>query len=112
MAEPRARIARRPTRGPRPRASRAPSCRAATQDAERRRVRASDPAPAGPVERLRAVSRRPPRRCATATASAPSPTLERPPRAEFGDYSTNVALLLAPALKAPPREIAERVGAS
>ena len=38
------------------------------------------------------------------------PTLERPPRAEFGDYSTNVALLLAPALKAPPREIAERVG--
>ena len=38
------------------------------------------------------------------------PTLERPPRAEFGDFSTNVAMLLAPALKAPPREIAERVG--
>jgi arginyl-tRNA synthetase len=44
-------------------------------------------------------------------SSAPqTPTLERPPRAEFGDYSTNVALLLAPSLKAPPREIAERVG--
>ena len=26
------------------------------------------------------------------------PTLERPPRAEFGDYSSNVAMLLAPAL--------------
>ena len=43
---------------------------------------------------------------------APSLSLERPPRAEFGDYSTNVALLLAPALKAPPREIAEAVGQS
>ncbi|MGH2978976.1 MAG: arginine--tRNA ligase, partial [Solirubrobacterales bacterium] len=29
---------------------------------------------------------------------------------EFGDFSTNVAMLLAPALKAPPREIAEAVG--
>ena len=53
---------------------------------------------------------RPPRRCAGGSASAPPPTLERPPRAEFGDFSTNVAMLLAPALKAPPREIAERVG--
>jgi len=39
-------------------------------------------------------------------------TLERPPRAEFGDYSTNVALLLAPSLERPPREIAEAVGRS
>jgi arginyl-tRNA synthetase len=66
-------------------------------------------APAGPVERLRAV--------VTEVAAnmrggseAPPPTLERPPRAEFGDFSTNVAMLLAPALKAPPREIAEQVG--
>ncbi len=29
-----------------------------------------------------------------------------------GDYSTNAAMLLAPALKASPREIAERVGAA
>jgi arginyl-tRNA synthetase len=43
-------------------------------------------------------------------SDAPPPTLERPPRAEFGDFSTNVAMLLAPALKAPPREIAEAVG--
>jgi arginyl-tRNA synthetase len=38
-------------------------------------------------------------------------TLERPPRADFGDYSTNAALLLAPRLRASPREVAERLGA-
>jgi arginyl-tRNA synthetase len=38
-------------------------------------------------------------------------TLERPPRVDFGDYSTNAALLLAPALGAPPRVVAERLGA-
>lgn len=37
-------------------------------------------------------------------------TLERPRRAQFGDYSTNAALLLAPGLGAPPREVAERLG--
>jgi len=44
----------------------------------------------------------------------PAPTtrasLERPKKAGFGDYSTNAAMLLAPALGAPPREIAERLG--
>ncbi|MGO9490484.1 MAG: arginine--tRNA ligase [Solirubrobacteraceae bacterium] len=39
-------------------------------------------------------------------------TLERPKRAEFGDYSTNAALLLAPELGSPPRELAERLGDS
>ena len=38
-------------------------------------------------------------------------TLERPPRADFGDYSTNAALLLAPRLSASPREVAERLAA-
>ena len=37
------------------------------------------------------------------------PTLERPKRAGFGDYSTNAAMLLAPALGAPPRQIAEKL---
>ncbi len=37
--------------------------------------------------------------------------LERPPKADFGDYATNAALLLAPSLKLPPREVAERLGA-
>ncbi|MGH2969271.1 MAG: arginine--tRNA ligase, partial [Solirubrobacteraceae bacterium] len=45
-----------------------------------------------------------------APASAVAPTLERPKKAGFGDFSTNAAMLLAPALKAPPREIAERLG--
>jgi arginyl-tRNA synthetase len=38
--------------------------------------------------------------------------VERSRRAGQGDYSTNVAMLLAPVLGAPPREIAERVGAA
>jgi arginyl-tRNA synthetase len=36
--------------------------------------------------------------------------LERPPKPDFGDYSTNAALLLAPAAGAPPRELARRLG--
>ncbi len=35
--------------------------------------------------------------------------LERPPSPELGDYSTNAAMLLAPALGGPPREVAERL---
>src|SRR5256885_582659 len=41
--------------------------------------------------------------------SASAPTLERPKRADFGDYSTNAALLLAPVLRAPPRDVAARL---
>src|SRR5438270_2186784 len=37
-------------------------------------------------------------------------TLERPRRSEFGDYSTNAALVLAPRVGAPPRELAQRLG--
>jgi arginyl-tRNA synthetase len=40
----------------------------------------------------------------------PGVTLERPPKVAFGDYSTNAALLLAPAMGAPPREVAQRLG--
>jgi arginyl-tRNA synthetase len=40
------------------------------------------------------------------------PTLERPKQADHGDYSTNVAMLLAPAAGAPPRDVAEKVGES
>ncbi|MDQ6835804.1 MAG: arginine--tRNA ligase, partial [Actinomycetota bacterium] len=38
--------------------------------------------------------------------------VERSRREGQGDYSTNVAMLLAPVLGAPPRDIAERVGAA
>jgi arginyl-tRNA synthetase len=39
-----------------------------------------------------------------------APRLERPKRADQGDYASNAAMLLAPALGLPPREIAERLG--
>jgi arginyl-tRNA synthetase len=39
-------------------------------------------------------------------------SLERPKKAGFGDYSTNAAMLLAPALGEPPRSVAERLGAA
>jgi arginyl-tRNA synthetase len=38
--------------------------------------------------------------------------LERPPRPDFGDYSTNAPMLLAPAFQEPPREVAGRLGAA
>jgi arginyl-tRNA synthetase len=44
-----------------------------------------------------------------APASAKA-SLEQPKQAGFGDYSTNAAMLLAPALGQPPRQIAERLG--
>jgi arginyl-tRNA synthetase len=44
-----------------------------------------------------------------ATAGTPPPVV-RPKRDGFGDYSTNAAMLLAPTVGAPPREIAERLG--
>src|SRR3954452_2025575 len=44
-----------------------------------------------------------------AEAGNSSPTLERPPKAEFGDYSTNAAMLLAPALGEQPRGTAEKL---
>jgi arginyl-tRNA synthetase len=39
-----------------------------------------------------------------------APTLERPPRPELGDYSTNAAMLLAPLRGEQPRVIAEELG--
>src|SRR4051794_7348913 len=44
-----------------------------------------------------------------AEAGNSSPTLERPPKAEFGDYSTNAAMLLAPSLGEQPRGTAEKL---
>jgi arginyl-tRNA synthetase len=43
-------------------------------------------------------------------AVAANVKVERPKREGQGDYSTNMAMLLAPSLRKPPREIAERVG--
>jgi arginyl-tRNA synthetase len=38
------------------------------------------------------------------------PTLERPRKAEFGDFATNAAMLLAPVVGASPRDVAARLG--
>ncbi|HWE33859.1 MAG TPA: arginine--tRNA ligase [Solirubrobacteraceae bacterium] len=46
------------------------------------------------------------------TGGAAEPRLERPKRAGQGDYSTNAAMLLAPALGTPPREVAERLSSA
>jgi arginyl-tRNA synthetase len=43
-------------------------------------------------------------------APAKAPTLERPPQADLGDYSTNAAMMLAGALKQPPPAIAQQLG--
>jgi arginyl-tRNA synthetase len=66
--------------------------------------------PPGPVERLRAQVVDAAASLRGDSATGAEPALERPPRPEFGDFSTNVAMLLAPTLKAPPREVAEQVG--
>ena len=44
-----------------------------------------------------------------AEGDAAEPNFERPSKAEFGDYSTNAAMLLAPSLGEKPRGIAERL---
>jgi arginyl-tRNA synthetase len=42
-------------------------------------------------------------------ASGPEPTLDRPPKAELGDYSSNAAMLLAAPLGEGPRDVAARL---
>src|SRR3954469_5238868 len=41
-----------------------------------------------------------------------APGLERPPRPDFGDYSTNAAMLLAGSMGEAPRAVAERLSES
>jgi arginyl-tRNA synthetase len=44
-------------------------------------------------------------------SSGPEPTLDRPPKPELGDYSSNAAMLLAAPLGEGPREVAARLSA-
>ncbi|HSC03774.1 MAG TPA: arginine--tRNA ligase [Solirubrobacteraceae bacterium] len=66
----------------------------------------------GPLEELTAAVR-----AAVAAVSrdgetpAARPTLDRPRRKGLGDYSTNAAMLLAPVLGEPPRDVAARLAA-
>jgi arginyl-tRNA synthetase len=43
--------------------------------------------------------------------AGPEPTLERPPKDDLGDYSSNAAMLLAAPLGEKPRDVAERLRA-
>ena len=44
-------------------------------------------------------------------ARVPEFTVERPPDPTFGDYSTNVAMVLPKLLRRPPRDIAQAIAA-
>ena len=44
-------------------------------------------------------------------AGIPEPELEKPKQKEHGDWSTNLALVLAPKVGRPPREVAEAIAA-
>jgi arginyl-tRNA synthetase len=43
--------------------------------------------------------------------TGPEPTLDRPPKPELGDYSSNAAMLMAAPLGEAPRDVAARLGA-
>jgi arginyl-tRNA synthetase len=64
-----------------------------------------------PVDDLRAAVERAASAAAGADAPVPKsrPTLERPRQADHGDYATNAAMLLAPVMRAAPRDVAGRL---
>jgi arginyl-tRNA synthetase len=64
-----------------------------------------------PVDDLRAAVEAAASAAAGAGAPVPKsrPTLERPRQADHGDYATNAAMLLAPVMKAAPRDVAGRL---
>ncbi|MHB1537879.1 MAG: arginine--tRNA ligase [Solirubrobacteraceae bacterium] len=67
---------------------------------------------AAPLVRLRAAILQVATQLLGETAASRPLTLERPPGAQFGDYSTNAALALASLARQPPRELAQRLGHS
>jgi arginyl-tRNA synthetase len=64
-----------------------------------------------PIAELRAAVNRAALALREGEASGPEPTLERPPKPELGDYSSNVAMLLAAPLGENPRDAAGRLAA-
>jgi arginyl-tRNA synthetase len=68
------------------------------------------PTTTDPLQRLHATVEQAAAALAANGAAARSrPSLERPKKAQFGDFSTNAAMLLAPVVKASPRDVAERL---
>jgi arginyl-tRNA synthetase len=66
---------------------------------------------AEPIAELRSAVRAAARALRDGEPSGPEPTLERPPKAELGDYSSNAAMLLAAPLGESPRDVAARLQA-
>jgi len=63
-----------------------------------------------PVSELRAAVERAARSLRDGETVEPRPTLDRPPKPELGDYSSNAAMLLAAPLGEAPRDVAARLG--
>jgi arginyl-tRNA synthetase len=66
-------------------------------------------ATADPIAELRAAVDQASRALRDGEPTGPEPTLERPPKAELGDYSSNAAMLLAAPLGENPRDVAGRL---
>ena len=64
-----------------------------------------------PVAELRSAVDRAARALRDGEAVGPEPTLDRPPKPELGDYSSNAAMLLAAPLGGNPRDVAARFSA-
>jgi arginyl-tRNA synthetase len=62
-----------------------------------------------PIAELRAAVDRAARTLRGGEPIGPEPTLERPPKPELGDYSSNAAMLLAAPLGESPRDVAGRL---
>ncbi len=63
------------------------------------------------IAELRAAVRRAALVLRDGEPTGPEPTLDRPPKPELGDYSSNAAMLLAAPLGEAPRDVATRLGA-
>jgi len=63
-----------------------------------------------PVSELREAVERAARALRDGEPIEPRPTLDRPPKPELGDYSSNAAMLLAAPLGEAPRDVAARLG--
>jgi arginyl-tRNA synthetase len=64
---------------------------------------------ADPIAELRAAVDAAARSLRDGRPSGTEPTLDRPPKPELGDYSSNAAMLLAGSLGEKPRDVAERL---
>jgi arginyl-tRNA synthetase len=66
---------------------------------------------ADPVTGLRSAVKQAAQALRGSAHAGPEPSLDRPPKPELGDYSSNAAMLLAAPLGESPREVAERIAA-